>query len=431
MFYAGQGLGGPVFLPRESHLLVLGPPRSGKTRSIVVPNIIHAPGPVVATSTKSDLVEMSSSERARFGELLVFDPSGRVPLPENAKRVYWSPISPVGSYTSALTVTRAMVESATLVGGVGGGYSHWNERAASLVAPLIHAAQIAGYEMDEVMGWLNRRQCKDPAGILKACGEDLALDSLMGVLASEERERSGIFSTALGLFASYNFPEIHEQYHLSRFEAGSFLHSKDTLYIVSPSYFQKLLAPVIVGLIDEIKNRSFELALNSESDRSRNPVSLVLDEMANVAPIGSISSILSEGASQKVLLLGALQDLSQARLRWGEASSGFVTLFGSVIVFPGIADMATLHQLSEISGKRAYEGVSKSFTSQLLEKFNRPSSVSKSIGYVPILEPWHIARGSAGQGILFRKYHSVAKVNLSANINVFTLERQTNGLGYG
>lgn len=428
MFYAGQGVGGPVFLPKESHLLVLGPPRSGKTRTLVVPNIIHAPGPVVATSTKSDLVEMSSLDRSRFGELLVFDPSGRVPLPSKAKRIYWSPIDPAGSYTNALTVTRAMVDAATLRGGVNGGYSHWNERAASLVAPLIHAAQIAGYEMDAVIGWLNRRQCKDPAGILKACGEELALDSLMGVLASEDRERSSIFSTALGLLGSYNFPEIHQQYHLPRFEANSFLRSRDTLYIVSPSYFQKLLAPVIVGLIDDIKNRSFELSLQSEVDRSRHAVSLILDEMANVAPIGSISSILSEGASQKVLLLGALQDLSQARVRWGESASGFVTLFGSVIVFPGIADVSTLHQFSEISGKRAYEAVSRNFTSLILEKFNRPSSVSRSVGHVPVLEPWQVARGSVGQGILFRKYHPVSKVYLSTNIEIGPTVRHIGGL---
>lgn len=428
MFYAGQGVGGPVFLPNESHLLVLGPPRSGKTRTLVIPNIIHAPGPVVATSTKSDLIELSSLPRSKRGELLVFDPSGRVQLPDNARRIYWSPIDPQATYSSAITVTRSMVDCATIVGGTSSGYSHWNERAASLMAPLIHAAQIAGYEMNDVMGWLNRRQCNDPAGILKACGEDLALDSLMGVLASEDRERSGIFSTALGLLGSYNFPEIHQQSHLDRLEVDPFLHSNDTLYIVSPAYMQKLLAPVIVGLIDGIKNRSFELSLYSKNDQSRRPVALILDEMANVAPMGSISSILSEGASQKVLLLGALQDLSQARVRWGEAASGFVTLFGSAIVFPGIADLATLHQLSEISGKRTYENVSRNFVSQVLERVNRPSSITKSVGQVPVLEPWQVARGSAGEGILFRKYRAVSKVRLPMGVEFDAFARQIGGI---
>lgn len=411
MFYSGHGSGGPVFLHPESHLLVLGPPRSGKTRSVVVPNILCADGPVIATSTKNDLIDATSLARDRVGKVMVFDPSGRVNVPSHATRVYWSPINPNGTYSEILSTTRAMIDSSMLT-GQSQGYSHWVERAASLLAPLMHAAQIAGYEMDAVMGWLNLRECRDPAGILRACGENMALDSLKGILLSEDRERSGIFSTALGLLGSYNFPELNAQSNLERFDSQKFLNSRDTLYIVSPSYIQKLVAPVIVGLIDEVKNRSFLLSSSRNSDYGRRSLSLILDEMANVAPLGAISSILSEGASQKVLLLGALQDLSQARVRWGEASSGFVTLFGSMIVFPGIADSQTLHQLSQISGVRAYESVSDTFSGPVRYRLKTPNSRSRSYGYKNVLEPWQIARAPLGEAYLFRKYHQVSRVIL-------------------
>ncbi|TAN28908.1 MAG: type IV secretory system conjugative DNA transfer family protein [Actinomycetota bacterium] len=412
MFYAGNGVGGPVFLPRESHLLVLGPPRSGKTRSIVVPNILMAPGPVIATSTKSDLIEATHAERSAKGRVYAFDPSGSVPLPPNVERVQWSPISPNGTFSSALAVTRAMIDASMLVSGHQAGYSHWIERASSLVAPLIHAAQIGGYEMDTLMYWLNRRECGDPAGILKACGETLALDSLRGVLLCEERERSGIFSTALGLFGSYNFPELHQQSGLARFSSLEFLNSSDTFYVVSPSHIQKLIAPVIVGVIDEVKNTSFALSSSSERDSRRLPLALILDEMANIAPLGSISSILSEGASQKVMLLGALQDLSQARMRWGEASKGFLTLFGSALVFPGISDVASLNQLSQVSGKVEYDTVSRSYGGSLAERFMGPRGITKSKHFRPLLEPWEIARSKGGQGYLFRRSHEVRTVTL-------------------
>ena len=412
MFYAGNGVGGPVFLPRESHLLVLGPPRSGKTRSIVIPNVLMAPGPVIATSTKSDLIAATHVQRTAKGRVFAFDPSGSVPLPANVERVYWSPISPNGTFSDALSVTRAMIDASLLLGGSQAGYSHWVERAASLIAPLVHAAQIGGYEMDTLMVWLNRRECGDPAGILKACGETLALDALKGVLLSEERERSGIFSTALGLFGGYNFPELHQQSSLARFNSWEFLNSSDTIYIVSPSHIQKLIAPVIVGMIDEVKGGSFALSANPEKDMRRLPLALILDEMANIAPLGSISSILSEGASQKVMLLGALQDLSQARIRWGEASQGFLTLFGSALVFPGISDLASLHQLSQVSGKVEYDTVSKSYGGSLAERFIGPRGITRSKDRRPLLEPWEIARSKGGQGYLFRRSHEVRRVTL-------------------
>ncbi len=52
--------------------------------------------------------------------------------------------------------------------------------------------------------------------------------------------------------------------------------------------------------------------------------------------------MVSEGAGQGLLVLACLQDLSQARGRWGPAADGFLSLFGTTVVLQGIADTATL-----------------------------------------------------------------------------------------
>ncbi len=49
--YLGNGSQGPVWAAPESSVLVLGPPRSGKTSSIIIPAVLAATGPVVSTST--------------------------------------------------------------------------------------------------------------------------------------------------------------------------------------------------------------------------------------------------------------------------------------------------------------------------------------------------------------------------------------------
>jgi hypothetical protein len=60
--------------------------------------------------------------------------------------------------------------------------------------------------------------------------------------------------------------------------------------------------------------------------------------------------MVSEGAGQGLLVLACLQDLSQARARWGQAADGFLSLFGTTVVLRGIADTATLRDLSALAG---------------------------------------------------------------------------------
>ena len=77
---------------------------------------------------------------------------------------------------------------------------------------------------------------------------------------------------------------------------------------------------------------------------------LALDEVANIAPIPDLPSLISEGGGQGVVTLACLQDLSQARTRWPEHADGFPSLFGCTVVLPGIGDVRTLEALSSLAG---------------------------------------------------------------------------------
>jgi hypothetical protein len=70
-----------------------------------------------------------------------------------------------------------------------------------------------------------------------------------------------------------------------------------------------------------------------------------------VAPLPRLASIVSEGGGQGVLTLACLQDLSQARSRWGASAEGFLSLFPTTLILPGIADRATLELLQHLAGK--------------------------------------------------------------------------------
>ena len=71
-------------------LLVLGPPRSGKTSAVAVPNILCAAGAAVVTSTKADVLMATVATRSQLGRCWLMDPSGTIrPDPPGVTRLRW------------------------------------------------------------------------------------------------------------------------------------------------------------------------------------------------------------------------------------------------------------------------------------------------------------------------------------------------------
>lgn len=356
MFFVGRSQGNAVFVDPESHLLVLGPPRSGKTTCLVVPNLISHFGPAVVTSTKMDVLDASRVARAAMGRLWIFDPSGEVPRPLGIEQLRWSYVDRASTLDRSVVVAEQVVDSS--LGIQSGSARHWSERAKAVLAPLLFAASKSHLEIADVVSWVDRRELEEPSAILAAAGEYRALEILRGVLATEARELSAIFSTVSGSLASYRSEASSALGTNTNFDPRRFLQTRDTIYIVSPSSSQTVAAPVVVGLVDALREASYQMTLAGTPRQST--LTLILDEMANIAPLGNLGSILSEGASQGIRLMGCLQDLSQAESRWPTSYKGFLTMFGTTVILSGIGDVSTLRTLSHLSGTRSKTEVSLS-----------------------------------------------------------------------
>lgn len=64
-----------VWSPCEDVTLRVGGPRTGKTGELAC-RILDAPGAVIATSTRTDLIDLTGPLRTRRGPVFVFNPSG-------------------------------------------------------------------------------------------------------------------------------------------------------------------------------------------------------------------------------------------------------------------------------------------------------------------------------------------------------------------
>ena len=334
--------GGP-----QQAVLVLGPPRSGKTSTLVVPNVLAAPGPVVVTSTKPDILRATMASRSLLGRCWLFDPSGTTEPPLGGNVLRWSPVAGSTSWEEALVTAKVMAASAR-PGGYLGESAHWTERAEALLAPLLHAAALRQAGMREVLAWVLRQDLYNPKAVLDAEGAGVASDVLAGIISTEDRERSGILSTTAGVLGAYRSERALDAADEPNFDPSRFPAGSDTVYICAPARYQTLTAPVAVAFLEQLRAATYR---DASRGHLRLPVTLVLDEVANIAPLPDLPAVVSEGGGQGLLTLACLQDLSQARGRWGQAAEGFFSLFGTKVVLAGIGDMRTLDAVSRLCGQ--------------------------------------------------------------------------------
>jgi len=325
--------------------LVLGPTRSGKTSSIIVPNLLMTTDSCVITSTKDDVVRTMARAR-RDGATLLFDPSGTVATPPGVYRIGYSPIRQSSTWDGAVLAARSLLDVARRGWGERGD-DHWSERAGALVAPLLHACATRDESLGQLASRVDERRCEDLVHELRERhGEHHpAVSLLRGVLATEERERSSIWSTAAGLFSGVRTEAARAAAREAPLDVTEFLRGPHQLHVVAPSRHQAVSIPLVVGLVEEVVHATYD----HHADGAH--LLLALDELANVAPLPRLAGIVSEGGGQGVLTLACLQDLSQARARWGASAEGFLSLFPTTVILPGIADRATLETLRQLAGR--------------------------------------------------------------------------------
>ena len=340
--------------------MILGPPRSGKTSSLIIPNVLAANGPVVSTSTKPDVLDATVAARSALGRCHLFDPSGSVRRTGELVPLRWSPLQSCRTWPGALSMARSLVEVGSAINrqdGHQGGGSHWTERAQALLAPLLHAAALDGADMRTLLTWVDRHQALPAQQILAGAPgrtTELARNLLDGIAATDARELSGIWSTASGSLAGFRSDQALEAtaeptFDPPRFVAvgGHHLHrgvgpppgrgGPDGGRPARGRPAGRLRPPRVGGR-------------RGRDRRTSPPLLLALDEVANIAPLPDLPAMVSEGGGQGVVTLACLQDLSQARQRWPGRAEGFASLFGTTVVLPGIGDVATLEALSTLAG---------------------------------------------------------------------------------
>jgi hypothetical protein len=316
--WAGQAEAGALRTPPDCAAIIVGPPKAGKTRKVIASTRPARAGPAPVTSTKGDILQ-SAGHRSRIGPVAVYDPARSLGHPE--ANVGFSPLSRCETWDGAVEVAAALLSPASADETVRHG-EHFAIAARALLAPLFHPAALSGGGVDRARGWLGRSEFSEPAEILRGHGATIALEELSGVAAQAVGDcRTSVLGTAQValVWASRAAVRASSDPALTpQIDLGELIATNGTLYVVSPSRIQEELAPLIAALLDALCAQAIDLAITSSSGRLERPLLLALDEVANIAPIRSLPRLLSEGIQQGIVPVLGVQDMSQARARWGE-----------------------------------------------------------------------------------------------------------------
>lgn len=338
-------------------------PRTGKTTSRAVPAILAAPGAVLATSNKRDLVDATRDLRATRGTVWVFDPQGIVDEPATW---WWNPLSYATDEVKAATLADVFTAASRPPGARTDAY--FEPAGRDLLAGLLLAAALDDRPISQVYLWVTRPTDDEPAAILRQHGYPLGAASIEEVVNMPDKQRAGVYGTAKQVVAfltnrqalSWVTPSPAGVDKRLEFRPASFVRSPATLYSLSKEGVGSA-GPLVTALTVAVTQAAEDLAKRSPSGRLAVPMVVVLDEAANVCRWRDLPNLYSHYGSRGIVMMTILQSWSQGVEVWGRDGMRKLWSAANVKVYGGgVHEREFLSELSELIGDFDLEQTSTS-----------------------------------------------------------------------
>ncbi|WP_143223913.1 type IV secretory system conjugative DNA transfer family protein [Actinomyces oris] len=390
----------PLYSDFEAVGVVIAGTRTGKTTCWVVPRILAAPGLVVATSNKPDVVQLTREQRQERGKVWVFDPQEIVGEPQS---FWWNPLSYVTGSARATAMAQALMDASRPAGGQSSN-PFFDVGARDLVARLLLAAARSGRSLVEVKRWVNDPSDDEPVLLLRQAGEYGKADELQATLNMVEVTRSGIFAGAqqiMGFTADERTMSwVTPNHWIPELCLEELLRSTDTLYLLSQEG-PASAAPVVTALTMAFTETAMEHAKRQPGGRLSVPVLVELDEAANVCRWSQLPSLYSHFGSRGILVEATLQTWSQGISAWGK--EGIQTLWSAAnvkIYGGGVTEPEFLSMLSDLIGSHWVDSIQTtssqggSSSTRSLQAQERKIASVDQLGALARNRAWVLASGS-------------------------------------
>lgn len=380
----------------DMHVDIWGP-RTGKTTSRAVPAILDAPGAVVATSNKRDIVDATRDPRAKKGPIWVFDPQE---VCGESPDWWWNPLSYITDEVKARELAEHFVASQRKEGAQTDAF--FDSAGTDLLAGLLLAAAVAKRPITQVYSWLADQRNDEPERILRGTpGLQLSADALAGVINAPDKQRAGVYGTAqqsaqflinrkVTRWVIPNGPNDNRP----QFNPHQFVREGGTLYSLSKEG-AGTAGPLVTALTVAVVEAAEEYAKTCPMGRLPNPLVGVLDEAANVCRWKNLPDLYSHFGSRGIVLMTILQSWAQGMECWGERGMEKLWSAANIRVYGGGASDANfLERLSKLIGD--YDILSSSVSYNKGER-----GTSKQTQRHHIMEVSDLASMPPGRAVVF------------------------------
>jgi type IV secretory pathway TraG/TraD family ATPase VirD4 len=226
------------------------------------------------------------------------------------------------------------------------------------LAGLLLAAALDHRPITDVYTWLTRPTDETAVDVLRDNGFSLTADQVAGVVSAPDKQRGGIFGTAMQMASCLTNRQVARWVTpqgaadpRKQFSPEDFVRADGgTLYSLSKEG-RGTAGPLVTALTVAVVEAAEELATRSAGGRLGIPLLGVLDEAANVCRWRGLPDLYSHYGSRGIVLMTILQSWSQGVEVWGESGMRKLWSASNVKVYGGGVDEDTfLEHLSKVIG---------------------------------------------------------------------------------
>ena len=306
------------------HVLCFAPTRSGKGVGLVVPTLLTWPDSAIVHDIKGENWTLTAGWRARFGRVLLVDPTNILsnaynPLLE-VRRGDWE-VRDVQNIADVLVDPEGALERR----------NHWEKTSHSLlVGTILHVlyaepdktlAGVANFLSDPrrpIESTLRAMMTTPHLG--KSGVHPVVASTARELLNKSDNERSGVLSTAMSFLGLYRDPVVAKVTSRCTWRIRDLVEGERpaTLYLVVPPSDISRTKPLVRLILNQIGRRLTE-ELNSKNRRHR--LLLMLDEFPALGRLDFFESALAFMAGYGLKAFLIAQSLNQIEKAYGQNNS--------------------------------------------------------------------------------------------------------------
>ncbi|WP_381804641.1 type VI secretion protein [Streptomyces niveus] len=309
----------PVPAPRTAPYAHVryGDPRA--RRPAAVQAIQDAEGPALVVTSDPTVWAETKDARAKLGPVLVYDPGH---LCDTPARLHWSPASGCEDADTAAARAGALLAPVRPLARLDAAMA---DTAQTLLRCWLHAAAVDSRPFKQVHRWAQGGNAHEAVRLLRT--HPKAASGLAGLLESaltahpERRDIAQQLTTrALASLSSVHIREACTPNRADSLALDSFRAEGGTLYVVGEPIEDPRTRPgampLLTALASNVVEHGRRMAARSSAGRLDPPMTLVLDDVAAVAPFPALPELLADGDEQGMPALVLLRSREQGRDRW-------------------------------------------------------------------------------------------------------------------